>query len=83
MWTCWECLQRKATEMSPGMEHPLYEDRLRVLGLLSLEKRRLWEGPRAVFQYLKKDYKKENNRLFMIVTCDRKRENSFKLKGEI
>lgn len=32
------------------------------------------------FQYLKGDYKKEGNRPFSMVCCDKTRENAFKLK---
>ena len=48
-----ECIQRMATEMIQGREHLSYKDRLRELGLFSLEKRRLWGGLRVSFQYLK------------------------------
>ena len=59
------------------MEQSKLEERLREMGLVSLEKRRLQGDPTAAFQYLKRVYKQEGGRLFMCVYSDRTRGEWF------
>jgi len=65
--------------MVRGLEDLSYKDRLRELGLFSLEKRSLWGDLIVAFQHLKGAYRKDGDRLFSRACCDRTRGNGFKL----
>ena len=67
--------------MIKGLEHLSYHNRLKELGLSSLEKRRLQGDLIVPFHYLKGNYRKQETD-FSRVCGDRTRGNGFKLKEE-
>jgi len=66
--------------MIRGLENLSCEERLRELGLFSLEKRRLRGDLIVAFQYLQGAYKKDADNLFSKTCCDRTRSDGFKRK---
>jgi len=66
--------------MIQGLVYLSCEERLRQLGLFSLEKRRLRGELRAAFQYLKGTYRKDGEDIFSRACCCRTKSNGFKLR---
>ena len=75
-----EQVQRGATKTIRGLEHLPCVDRLREMGLFSLEKRRLQGNLIAAFQYLKGACRKAGEELFIRADSKKMRGNGIEAK---
>ena len=71
---------RRATRRIRGLETKPYEEMLKVLGMFSLEKRKLRSEMIALFKHLKGCPTEEGQDLFSIIPEYRTRHNGLKLQ---
>lgn len=75
-----ERVQKRVTRMVSGLETMSYEERLKDLGMFSLQKRRLRGDLIAVYKYLRGCHRAEGSELFSLAH-GRTRNNGLKLQG--
>ncbi|XP_069449662.1 nephronectin isoform X8 [Ovis canadensis] len=80
----WEPVRDPAgiTKMIKGLEKKIYDEKLKELGLFSMEKRRLRGKPLLVFKYIKGWYREDGDQLFSTCTKNRTRGNRLRLECE-
>ena len=75
-----ERVHRRVTRMEEGLESMTYGERLRELGMCSLEQRCARGNMIAVFNYVKGNHVEERANLFTAALETRTRSNGFKLR---